>query len=341
MNFLIKKINFKRKYFLIIFNFFILLINIFFFNRKTLNFKNSDEFIFRNRKNYHNNNISIKVLKNVNSKEKNKISLVCKDMLNNSGCSKLYKKMLEKLNYIVQIDDDSPDFLLYDVFGCEHAKKKYNKSIKIAIYTENIIPDFSEADYAISQSHIIYLDRYYKYPSFIWNLLKFKNHKVETIGLFAKNLTKKRFCAAVISNHGNFTYFRLKFIKELNKYKHVDMGGRYLNDFGRKITNKIKFMTSYKFSISMENSNGDGYISEKIIDSLVAGTIPIYYGDYLIDEYINPKCFIMIKGEKDIHEKIEYIKKIDNDNKLYHSILWFAIFTENKGILVPFEKNNF
>ena len=62
----------------------------------------------------------------------------------------------------------------------------------------------------------------------------------------------------MISNHNNYTFFRLKFIKELNKYKHVDMGGRYLNDFGRNIKNKIKFLSSYKFSISMENSNGDG-----------------------------------------------------------------------------------
>ena len=44
----------------------------------------------------------------------------------------------------------------------------------------------------------------------------------------------------------------------------------------------------------MENSNGDGYISEKIIESFLAGTIPIYYGDYMVDEYINPKAYILI-----------------------------------------------
>ena len=41
------------------------------------------------------------------------------------------------------------------------------------------------------------------------------------------------------------------------------------------------------------------------------------------DEYINPKSFILIKGEKDILEKIEYIKKIDNDENLYKNILTF------------------
>ena len=261
-----------------------------------------------------------------NSKEKTKISLICKDRIDNLGCSRSFKKFLEKLNYIVTIDNEQPDLLIYDVFGCEHINPKYNKSIKIADYSENIIPDFSEADYSLGQAHIIYLDRYFKYPSFIWRLENFRNQKIESIGLLTKNLMKSKFCAAVISNHDNYSYFRLEFIKKLSKYKHVDMGGVYLNDIGGPVKNKIKFLSSYKFSISMENSNGDGYISEKIIDSLIAGTIPIYYGDYLIDEYINPKVFILIKGEKDIYNKIEYIKKIDNDEKLYNSILNEKIF---------------
>lgn len=90
---------------------------------------------------------------------------------------------------------------------------------------------------------------------------------------------------------------------------------------GGRVKDKIKFLSSYKFSLAMENSNGDGYISEKIFQSLISGTIPIYYGDYLIDEYINPKTYILIKGEKDIAAKIEYIKSIDNDYEKYRSII--------------------
>ena len=98
------------------------------------------------------------------------------------------------------------------------------------------------------------------------------------------------------------------------------MGGKYHNNVGI-ISNKIEFLSSYKFSLAMENTEGDGYSSEKIIESFVSGTIPIYYGDYMIEEYINPKSFILIRGEKDMMEKIDYIKKIDNDDKLYIKIL--------------------
>ena len=41
----------------------------------------------------------------------------------------------------------------------------------------------------------------------------------------------------------------------------------------------------------------------------------------MIDEFINPKTYILIKGDSDMDEKIEYIKQIDNDINLYKSIM--------------------
>ena len=137
-----------------------------------------------------------------------------------------------------------------------------------------------------------------------------------------KKPIRKKFCAAVISNCGlAYTKFRLNFINKLSKYKKVDMGGNCMNNINRKVKNKIEFLSNYKFSIAMENSDGDGYISEKITHSFLAGTIPIYFGDYLLDEYFNPKSYILIKGEKDIEKKIEYIKQLDQDDNLYYEIL--------------------
>ena len=95
----------------------------------------------------------------------------------------------------------------------------------------------------------------------------------------------------------------------------------YRNNIEGPVKDKIKFFSSYKFSLAMENINGDGYISEKLFQSFISGTIHIYYGDYLIDEYINSKAYILIKGEKDIGAKIEYIKSIDNDYEKYRSIM--------------------
>ena len=92
----------------------------------------------------------------------------------------------------------------------------------------------------------------------------------------------------------------------------------------------------------MENSGGDGYISEKIYDSLISGTIPIYYGDSTVDEYINPKAFIFVKDEKNIKEKIEYIKEIDNNNEKYLNILKEnLLINDNLDEIIEKEENEF
>ena len=157
------------------------------------------------------------------------------------------------------------------------------------------------------------------------NSYDYYHSRIKVINSFKR----KKFCSAVISNNFITDGFRIKFINELSKYKTVDMGGSYNNSIGEKVKNKTEFFSSYKFSIAMENTEGDGYVSEKIVDSFLSGTIPIYYGDYMVDEFINPKSFILIKGEKDMLEKIEYIKKIDSDDYLYKTILSEKILLYN------------
>jgi hypothetical protein len=216
----------------------------------------------------------------------------------------------------LNLNHPNPDYLIYNVFNDEFKNPKYQNAIKIAIYTENKIPDINKADYIIGHYHINYLDRYFKYSIFLWTNFDNINNKRKEV-LMSLNRTK--FCAAVISNCES--KFRLNFIEKLNKYKKVDFGGKCNNNINKIINNKIDFLSQYKFSIAMENSEGDGYLSEKITDAFNAGTIPIYYGDYILDEFINPKAYILIKGEKDLDEKIEYIKRIDNDIKLYKKIM--------------------
>ena len=166
---------------------------------------------------------------------------------------------------------------------------------------------------------INYLYRAFKYSTFLWIKLKEVDEKRKSV---LNNPIRKKFCAAVISNcETEFSKFRIDFIKLLSEYKKVDMGGKCQNNLNGNVKNKIDFLSNYKFSIAMENSNGDGYLSEKIFESFLAGTIPIYYGDYILDEFINPKTYILIKGEKDIEKKIDYIKKIDNNDDLYKSII--------------------
>ena len=331
------------KFFLII-NIIIININIYFkyFNKeKLLYIRNIDKitinFIRNSYKNISNLLTSKYIINNNNALNKNeslhkkKISLFFEDFFPSFYVKpqyKILKKILQR-KYKLKILSDNPDYLIFDVHGCNHLNEKYQKSIKIAFFTENQIPDFNTIDYAISQSHITFLDRYFKRSYFLGLLFNFNNIYLKLIRKKVLNSPKRtKFCAAVITNNYWTDRFRLKFIKKLNKYKNVDMGGKYKNNVGR-VKNKIEFLSSYKFSISMENTEGNGYLSEKIIESFISGTIPIYYGDYMADEFINTKSFILIRGKKDMHEKIEYIKKIDNSDELYEQILRQNIFIDD------------
>ena len=265
-------------------------------------------------------------------KKKKKIVLNAVD-LNDPKVDKNWLRYTLKKEFRIKFDSKNPDYLIYNIFGTEHSNSKYNNSIKIAIFTENKIPDLHEADYAIGQSHINYLDRFFKNPIFLWNIKDLKSVRENVLN----SPIRKKFCGAVISNYNYTDGFRNKFINELNKYKLIDMGGKYKNNIGGLVKNKVQFLSSYKFSISIENSEGDGYLTEKIVDSFYSGTIPIYYGDYMVDEYINQKAYILIRGEKDIKKKIEYIKMIDNDDKIYKNLLKENVLIDN-NISVKAEK---
>ena len=61
----------------------------------------------------------------------------------------------------------------------------------------------------------------------------------------------------------------------------------------------------------MENKNQYGYITEKIINPLIAGSIPIYWGCKNIDKYFPKDCYYNI----DIFDENSYEKVIEIINK--------------------------
>ena len=262
----------------------------------------------------------------INKNEKKKVKIYYKNI--NKRWINLIKEDVKE-NIEIEIDQSNPDYLIYAVFGCDHVLNKYNNTIKIAFFTENQIPDLNVADYALGFGHLNHLDRYFTFPYLVY-ILSLKNRTSKDFKIVRDNVLnsekRKKFCASVISNPIGF---RFAFIKKLNKYKKIDNGGGIHNNVGGPVKNKKEFLSQYKFSIGMENSEADGYASEKILDSLWAGTIPIYYGDYMVDEYINPKTYILIRGNYEVNEKIEYIKKIDNDDNLYRSILKEKVFIDD------------
>jgi hypothetical protein len=73
---------------------------------------------------------------------------------------------------------------------------------------------------------------------------------------------------------------------------------------------KVDTLSGYKFSICFENTSYPGYVTEKIIDCLVAGTIPIYIGAPDIDDFVPAEAFIDMRKFKSWVDLDDYINII-------------------------------
>lgn len=227
--------------------------------------------------------------------------------------------LAKKYNLIIS---DEPDILFYSYFGNRHMDYK---CLKIFFQGENVRPNFKECDYAFGFDFLPNNKRNYRLPLYLLYDNPLKLTQKKNVELIAKEKTK--FCAFIVSN--KYAKERIDFFKKLSQYKKVDSGGRYLNNLGRTVEDKIQFIKDYKFTIAFENSSYPGYTTEKIFEPMLVNSIPIYWGNPLVYKDFNPKSFINCHDFKNMDEVIEKIIEVDNNPELYKQILNEPYFIDN------------
>ena len=229
-----------------------------------------------------------------------------------------------KKNFEVELSDD-PEFLFCASFG-----KKFLKydCVRIHYEGENLSPDFNLYDYALGFPYITFDDRYLRLPHYcLYPEAIEKAMKKHTL---SDDEYKKhsKFCNYVISNALSAPG-RSKMIEILNSYKTVDSGGKYKNNVGGPVPDKIEFEKSYKFTMAIENSSSNGYTTEKIMEAFAGATIPIYYGSPDIAKEFNSKAFINCHEYASFEDVLEKVKEIDSNDALFLSIVKEPIITDN------------
>ncbi|MEI6528162.1 MAG: glycosyltransferase family 10 [bacterium] len=247
--------------------------------------------------------------------------------------------------YEVEVCKNNPDYFFFH----DSSKDYLNYGgIRINYTGENLSANFNLADYAIGFDYLNFADRYYRLPVYLMATFYQKKELEMTAGL---DLTRPReftgqdlkgktdFCSFVYSNY-RADDNRKVFFDKLSKYKKVAAGGKYLNNTGYNVDNKFEFESKHKFSIAFENSSRPGYTTEKIVCSLLANTIPIYWGNPEIAREFNTKRFINCHDYESFDQVVEKIKEIDSDDAMYLKIINQPIFAEGynpKDILSGFE----
>lgn len=224
--------------------------------------------------------------------------------------------------YDVELVDD-PDFLIYSLFGRNF--EKYD-CVRIFFSGEVFGPNLKECDYAFSCRFPNGNSRLYRLPQYA----QYGNPKrlLETPNVEKILREKTRFCNFVYSNPSNKD--RVKFFKQLSKYKKVDSGGKFLNNVGGPVPDKFDFINKYKFTIAFENESYPGYTTEKIYEPMRVDSLPIYYGNPFIGRDFNPESFVNVHDFKDFDDAIDFIIELDKNVDKYVEMIKKPFFKKNE-----------
>lgn len=250
-----------------------------------------------------------------------KIKVKFVDFGDNTFREELIMRILnEKYEVIIS---EKPDYLFFSVFS--DLNLKYKDCIRIFITTENLAPDYNLCDYSIDYEWMDYGDRHLRFPIYgfegyskSYELCLSKHLNVDKKIL----LNKSEFCSFVYSNK-DADQFRTVLYNSINDYRHVNSGGKYMNNINKPegVIDKLAFQKKHKFCIACENSSHPGYTTEKIVEAFAAKSIPIYWGDPQIKKIFNEKAFICVSDFAEIEDCVEFIKDIDLDDQRYLSML--------------------
>ncbi|EAL65202.1 hypothetical protein DDB_G0284551 [Dictyostelium discoideum AX4] len=153
------------------------------------------------------------------------------------------------------------------------------------------------------------------------NLSALQPHQIPSLPLanwFCSN------CQDVRSN-------RLEYVQELMKYIVIDSYGHCLNNMPtqeilKRLSNdpfakKKEVITKYKFTIVFENSICKDYVSEKVLDALTAGSVPIFMGHPSTIKYLPYNSYIYVGDFNSTQELANHLIYLDQNDDEYNKIL--------------------
>lgn len=220
---------------------------------------------------------------------------------------------------------ETADILIYSDFGERHWRFP---GLKIYVTGENMLPDFDQCDLAFTPSETPGDPRTIRLPYYA-QVLPAMGSLVRTgDGQIAHPYRRReKFCSFVASNPRGPE--RNAFFRKLNRRLPVTSAGRHFNNTGERLHDKQSFLLRYRMNLAFENSRSPGYITEKLVEPLLAGCIPIYWGAPDVARDFNPRCMINVSDFPDFETAIEHILAVDQDEAATRAILDEPAFTGN------------
>jgi hypothetical protein len=178
-----------------------------------------------------------------------------------------------------------------------------SKNSLISTYIYNDVPHPVENIIPAVYSRVKYFNLIYPQYESIRSSIQFEN---------------KKFCLFTSRNGLNTN--KNTVINQLSQLGHIDFLDKYDNILKSKSCYNspelIQIYSQYKFIICFENSKTDGYVTEKVFNVFLSGSVPIYDGAPNIVDYIVPGSFIQYDANI-----VKKITMLANNPVLYNAII--------------------
>lgn len=271
-------------------------------------------------------------LHNLKNKDKVKIFVAPKAMLWCKYFVEIIIKCFSKYEMIGNVNDlSNVDIIITHIK--QRTEYYSDNAINIVISGES---NSTKHKYDISIATVKNFNSYYNIylPGLYVSL---KEHKC-SIKSNDYNKKKTKFCAYMYSAHHEH---RAHFFYLFNNYKHVDALGQSCKNieintdrtkYNQDMTyldEAVQLYSDYKFVLALENKMVEGFVTEKIINPLIANCIPIYWGPDNVFEFINKDRFIYAIDYDD-SDLMKRIKEIDENENLFNEIINKPIYCTDK-----------
>lgn len=131
------------------------------------------------------------------------------------------------------------------------------------------------------------------------------------------NYAKEKSCSLIASAKRDTTGHRLRhavvdWMRETSQ--DVDIMGRGYLPFDHKADG----LGPYRYSVVIENVQERNYFSEKLVDTILCNTVPIYWGCPNLDRFVDPAGIIQCQSEADIRQAVQNVSEADYRARLPH-----------------------
>ena len=125
--------------------------------------------------------------------------------------------------------------------------------------------------------------------------------------------------ASLVSSHGG--YPREELFDAFSQVGFVAAPGAFIHNAnfsteggGSTVNEKISFLSRCRYNICPENSQGDGYVTEKLFQAIVSGAVPVYWGESPPEpQVLNSQRILNLSPSDNVTLLMDRVERLEHD----------------------------